>query len=456
MEHTADPGERLLEQIDSVYFLLFPGWQQELRGNRWHFAVRWAKRKPVVLVNPINLRGGALSAPEPRIPNCRILDVQMVSEPNQFGKRHIQTAQVMSDLQAHGHVRPLLWCYNPDLVELYARVPAAGRLYHASENYFEMPGLSAAFHQQLRATIAVSDLTVAVSSGVADGLHRRVVHADVVTVTNGCDYAHYSGGRPDERLVEEGRAFERIAVYAGNINPRLDFELLQRLAEANPKVLFALYGPVKNLDPAESDAWRRFVAMSNVIAPGPVDPDRIRDLYAAGDVGIIPYHDYPWLVENGLPLKALEMGATGLPVVSTSMKALIGMARAIAVTTGADEFLSAFAATSRASLGGAATSELRAVSIANDYDRKFGQVLENLSNRIATAQPATRVDRMIPVIGDEYVADELRFARWLAMPLGLRVGGWFIGEFARLFPTNVRLWLGRTRLRQRLRELLGS
>ena len=27
-------------------FLLIPGWEDELRGNRWHFAVRWAKLKP--------------------------------------------------------------------------------------------------------------------------------------------------------------------------------------------------------------------------------------------------------------------------------------------------------------------------------------------------------------------------------------------------------------------------
>ena len=451
----AKPGQ-LLERIDSVYFLLIPGWENELRANRWHFAVRWARRKPVVLVNPVLRQGQAVSRSEARIPNCRILSTQLVSEPNQLAKPQIQVGQVLEDMAQHHFSRPLLWCYDPDLVELFARVPAIARVHHATENFFDMPGRSSALHQRSHAVVAISDLTVAVSEGVASGLRRRIEGADVVTVTNGCDYEHYAAGKPDEELVAAGRPYERIAIYSGNINARLDFALLKRLAAANPKTLFAFYGPVKELPQAELAAWRALAAMTNVIAPGPVDPDRIRDLYAAADVGLIPYRQDPWLVENGLPLKALEMCATGLPVVSTLMKPLLGLAEALVVTSAADEFMEAFARTSRATLPESAAAELKAVSAANDYDRKFDSILAEVDRRVTWSEPGTRVDRLAKVLGPEWEEAQIRYRRWLAMPAAQKAAGRFMGSLAFLLPARIRRRLASGRLRAAMRQLLGS
>jgi glycosyltransferase involved in cell wall biosynthesis len=442
--------------VDSVYFLLIPGWEDELRGNRWHFAARWAKRRPVVLVNPVLTRGPATSAPELRIPNCRILRTQLVGEPNQLAKVQIQVGQVVEDMAQHRFERPLLWCYNPDLAELYARVPAMARVHHASEAYFDMPGRGASTLQGLRAVVAMSDLTVAVSEGVAAGLRRGVEGADVVTVSNGCDYLHYAAGQPDEEVSAAGGSFERIVVYAGNINGRLDFELLHRLATEYPRDLFAFYGPVKELSRSEMRAWQRVAAFPNVIAQGAVDPDRLRDLYAAADVGIIPYRHDPWLVENGLPLKALEMGATGLPVVSTLMKPLVGLAGSLVVTSSANEFVLAVAATSRASLSESAAVELRAVSAANDYDIKFEEILTLLDERVTRTHPVTRVDRLAEVLGPEWGAAQIRYAQWLAMPGPARTAGRFVGSLAFLLPARLRRRLAAGRLRAAVRQWLGS
>ena len=445
-----------VERIDSVYFLLFPGWQTELRANRWHFASRWAARKPVVLVMPTVKRGAAVSMTDPRIDNCRILNIQVVSEPNRLAKEHVQAGQVMADLIRHGHSAPLLWCYNPHLLEVYARVPAIARLYHASENYFAMPGLDAAFHARVRATIACSDLTVAVSDGVASDLRARVKDATVIAVTNGCDFRDYSAGRPDADLVQRGGGFERIAVYAGNINARIDFDLLRRLVSTHPKTLFALYGPVKDLGSSDTAAWKRVSALQNVAAGGPIDPSRIPNVYAAADVGIIPYRSEPWLVENGFPLKALEMCATGLPVVSSLMKPLRGLTAGITVAATPDEFLSAFDRTARDSLSPELADEMRAVCIANDYDVKFDQIVKELSCHSSDTSPVTRVDRQINCLGREYLESEIRFSRWLSMPLPLHIAGRSMGAAANLLPPTLRRRLGMTALRRRVRRVLGS
>ncbi len=446
----------LLDQIDSVYFLLRPGWETELRGNRWHFAVRWAKVKPVVLVNPVLKGGPPRSVPEPRIPNCRILRIQSLDEAKQLAKAQIQLGQVLTDMAQHQFAHPLLWCYNPSLVNLYARLRAAARLYHATEAYFDTATFPPIFYERLRAVVAISDLTVAVSDGVAAGLRARVPSAEVETIANGCDYVHYSGGKPDEDLRAKGGSFSRVAIYAGNINTRLDFALLNRLATANPKVLFGLYGPVGRLEQNDMDTWQRTASLANVLAPGAVAPDRLRDLYAAADVGIIPYRQDPVLVENGLPLKALEMCATGLPVVSTLMKPLVGMTRGLVVTSTADEFLAAFASTSRATLSANQVADMIAVSSANDYDKKFQQVVAVLGQRTIGSQPTTRVDQMAEALGPEWFAAEVRFAHWLALPMASHVLGWLIVAVASLVPVPLRRRLPWTRLHNAGRDLLGS
>jgi len=446
----------LLDRIDSVYFLLRPGWETELRGNRWNFAVRWAKVKPVVLVNPVLKGGPSRSAQEPRIPNCRVLHIQSLDEARQLAKAQIQLGQVLTDMLHHQFLRPLLWCYNPNLVNLSARLPAAARLYHATEAYFDTPTFTQIFYERLRALVAISDLSVAVSDGVAAGLRARVPGADVLTVSNGCDYLHYSAGKPDEVLRTKGGPFSRVAIYAGNINGRLDFALLNRLATEHPQVLFGIYGPLRQLQEDDMSAWQRLASLPNVLAPGAVDPERLRDLYAAADVGIIPYKQDAVLIENALPLKALEMCATGLPVVSTLMKPLMGLTRGLVVTSSSDEFLAAFATTSRGTLAAEDVADMIAVSTANDYDNKFQEVLAELGQRTIDSQPATRVDRMVEALGPEWFAAEVRFSRSLAMPPATHFLGWFIVAVATLIPVRVRRRLPWARLHNAGRELLGS
>src|SRR5713226_4840683 len=405
----------LFDRVDSAYFLLFPGWESELRGNRWHFAVRWAVHKPVVLVIPTLQGVPSRSEPEPRIPNCRILLIQSVGAPEQIVKdTQIQVGQILDDMADHGFERPLLWCYNWMLAGPLARLPAVARLLHATEAHFDMPGLSH-YLDRLSAAVTISDLTVAVSDGVAAGLRGRVDRGEVLTVTNGCDYRFYSAGKPDQALAAKRGSYSRIAVYAGNINSRLDFDLVHRLASQCPDVLFALFGPRSSLTETDAKAWKEILKLTNVFAPGPVDPDRLPDLYAGADVGLIPYRQDPWLIENALPLKALEMGATGLPVVSSLMKPLAGLAAGVVVTSSADEFAAAFERTSRANLSADELRELDAVSAANDYDHKFKQIIEALDSRVVSARPTTRVDEFLEVLGPQWFDAEAQLYRSLAV-----------------------------------------
>src|SRR3954447_15035795 len=158
---------RLAAEIDSVYFLTFGGWNSELRANRWHYASRWGRSLPVVLVEPSNSRRTLPVQLDPRIPNMRVL--RMNSARGGFAPRgHASSVStLLRYMKEKGHRRPLLWAYNPAFLGAFVTLPAAARVYHATENYYAFDGLPPSFMRPLEAMLEASDLVVAVSAGVA-------------------------------------------------------------------------------------------------------------------------------------------------------------------------------------------------------------------------------------------------------------------------------------------------
>ena len=148
---------------------MWPGWKHELRSNRWHYAKRWSQVAPVQPDLPPSETDEGVSEPEPRIQNCRILHIEAADDGyNDLSLMIVnQVAQIWADMQANGYWRPLLWMYNPKLVALYCALPAVARVVHSTENYFEFVSLPDAFLQQLKLCLRLSDLTIAVSIGVA-------------------------------------------------------------------------------------------------------------------------------------------------------------------------------------------------------------------------------------------------------------------------------------------------
>ena len=392
------------EGIDSVVFLMFPGWRQELRANRWHYARRWARQVPVTLVQPDQrrLRRSLAVEPEPRIDRCSILSVREQHLATRLEDSLVAAGQIVSHLKATGCTRPLLWTYNPLLCGVLSAVPAVARVYHATENYFDFPGLPEYFVRDLRATIRLCETVVAASDGVGSRIRGEVPNAVVQVVSNGCDARVYASASPDPEVVRAQNGFDGIATFAGNLNARLDYDLLLRTAETHAGMLFLLVGPVRELTAHDEAVWVRLAQRSNVRALGEVDADRLPSIYAASDVGLIPYKRERFLVENGFPLKALEMGAAGLPVVTTPLRPLEGFAGAIVVTDGSDSFVDAVGRTARKTLSETHRDELRVLCERNDYDEKFREVVAHLRALPLPDQPVTRLDELTAETGSEW------------------------------------------------------
>ncbi len=110
--------------------------------------------------------------------------------------------------------------------------------------------------------------------------------------------------------------------YIGAIGYRLDFPLLTRLIERNPRWQFLLAGPQfieqKNQMRQAIESIRK---LPNVTLTH-VDKSQIPSLLARCSVGIIPYDTSTSFNRSCFPLKLMEYFAAGLPVVSTDIKEL--------------------------------------------------------------------------------------------------------------------------------------
>jgi glycosyltransferase involved in cell wall biosynthesis len=309
----------------------------------------------------------------------------------------VQVGQVTADMEACRSRRALLWCYNPTLAGLYAALPAVARVLHATENYFDFEGLPRFILDCQRAAVRISDVTVAVSEGVAAALRENVPGARIEIVTNGCDYEEYSRYRPSEHLRMAAKEWERVAIYAGNINARLDFALLERCVLASPRTLYAFVGPVNGLETEDAARWKALLREPNVRHFKEQDPGDLPALYGSADVGIVPYRQTRLLVENGFPLKVLEMCATGLPVVSTFMKPIVGLTEGLVVVRDHEDFLEKVSSISRASLVDSQKEDMSRVCRQHDYDRKFAAVLSLLQEmgRDTNSAETTKLDGLL-------------------------------------------------------------
>lgn len=124
---------------------------------------------------------------------------------------------------------------------------------------------------------------------VGNGVHRRLL----------------GGANPSRDPRLPGQPF---AVYVGNVEQRVDLDLLEAVAARVPVVVAG---------PAEGAVAERLSAGA-LLWLGPVHADEVPSLLARAAVGLVP-HRRTALTESMDPMKLLEYLGAGLPVVSTPL-----------------------------------------------------------------------------------------------------------------------------------------
>jgi teichuronic acid biosynthesis glycosyltransferase TuaH len=116
--------------------------------------------------------------------------------------------------------------------------------------------------------------------------------------------------------IRAGRPASSKAVVVGQLNERLDVDLLLELARCGVQLL--LVGPRYERTVDTKRKLDQLVACSNVEWLGRQPYVRLPSLLGGVDLGLTPYRDTPFN-RSSFPLKTLEYLAAGLRVVSTDL-----------------------------------------------------------------------------------------------------------------------------------------
>lgn len=380
------------ESFDSVVMLTWSDWHTEPRSNRYHYAVRFARRWPTFFVQT-NGHGDAIAFEPVAGHDITIVRIGPVYSP-------AQAARLAAALRERGVSRPLVWLYNLFFAGVTARLHPAAVVYHATEDYLSRADsvriTVGDLSEVALAAIRQVDLVVAVSEGVADS-HRRALSAEkpVVVLPNGCDFAFW------ERTGASAYAppsAGKVALFQGGINNRLDFALLTELTELLPDWQFWFCG--KSVD--GGDGWARLQSQPNVKYHGLLDSAGIAGLAREACVGLIPFKDSA-LMRGSLPLKAYEYLACGLPVVTTPIDALAERPDLFATATNAEEFAKAIRNLEASRSDAAMVARRLEAASLSSYDTRFEELLSHLG-RFITLQSERRPALNVLMLYDDHSA----------------------------------------------------
>lgn len=159
----------------------------------------------------------------------------------------------------------------------------------------------------LQRNLAVADTILAVSEPLAVALRERSGR-NVAVLPNGCVASGPDFPRPNPRRP--------IAALAGQLNERIDLDLLEALAEAS--IPLEIIGPRRDRNIMTRARWDHLLARSNVTWIGEVAEHDLAQRLAGIQVGITPYSDTAFN-RASFPLKTLEYLAAGMRVVSTDL-----------------------------------------------------------------------------------------------------------------------------------------
>ncbi len=364
--------------------LTWSDWKTEPRSNRFHYATRFARHWPVYFVQPDG------TGEEITFEKVDGHDITLVHVAPDYGTAHAE--RLTRALRARGVARPLVWAYNAFLAPAFAPLSPALVVYHATEDYVApVEGMRITLDDisgAVRQTVAMADLLVAVSPGVAESYVRHGGFRNgVLVLPNGCDYGFWeASGAAEYRAPESGA---RVALFQGGINDRLDYALLRDLARRLPDWEFWFCGR----EDGQCEGWAQLRLEPNIRAFGLLEPEGIADLARQSKVGLIPFRQDA-LMRRSLPLKAYEYLACGLPVATIPIDALAGREDLFTFAETAEAFADALRRLDPTRSEAAALARRREAAAAASYDSRFGELLDSLEERLRLrrkARPALNV-----------------------------------------------------------------
>ncbi len=304
-----------------------------------HLGWDWVWQRPQQFLSRLSVRHPVLfvegPVPDPALAEARVEIREVKSHPNVTvlrmampgakwfdgawvdDERRRLVKQVLAGPLGLRFQDPVQWFYDPMAVTAFAgKMNERCIVYDCMDQLGQFKHAPETLPQRERELLRVADVVFA--GGPKLGVEKRRYNANTHAYGCGVDVAHFGRAREGKKMLAPEMVALPKPVYGffGVVDERMDFELLDELAESNPKGSVVLVGPWTKVDPAA------FPKRANLHFLGRRDYEDL-PRYAAGfDVCLVPFA-LNEATEYINPTKVLEYLATGRPVVSTAIEDVV-------------------------------------------------------------------------------------------------------------------------------------
>jgi glycosyltransferase involved in cell wall biosynthesis len=234
-----------------------------------------------------------------------------------------------------GFTPDVLWLYNPEQGSLIGRFGARLRVYHCIDEF--AAGTSGRKRRTIVALEAqlLSRVDLVFANSTLTYERKRTLHPETHRVPSGADVKHFSQTLDAAHRVHPKMADLRhpIAGYVGNINAKVDVDLLLEVANRLANWQFVFVGQAY---PQAVDL-RPLSRLCNVHFLGRVPFAEVPSLMGGMDVCLVPYVSTEDARYRS-PLKLYEYLAAGRPVVSTDHPEARELSAWVEIASGAAQY----------------------------------------------------------------------------------------------------------------------
>lgn len=318
--------------------------------NQWNPVAAWQRRhEPAVsrklevwskrAENPVEVQPNLfVHTPPPCLPMGRVTRRGLFTALYAINQRALARS-VKQATEKLGMTRPILWIsFNILSSErLITALEPALTVYHVTDEITALAGVSPFAGEIEQRLLRRSDLVLASSKQLAQdkGLANSRTH----WVPNGADTDLFERAldpdTPRHPALGEGRG--PVVAFCGHLEERVDFALLEAIAEARPGWTLAVAGPVS---PSRQEAAAALFARPNVRYAGLLTRAELPGFLKGADAAVIPFVHSPQ-TRAIYPLKLNEYLAAGRPVVATPFADMSGFERVVRLADDPAAFMAA-------------------------------------------------------------------------------------------------------------------
>jgi glycosyltransferase involved in cell wall biosynthesis len=277
-----------------------------------------------------------------------------------------------------GPERTLLWTFlpTPIVVDLVRELAPDRVVYHCVDDIAGNPaGVAPGLVEAESWLVSHADHVLTTSRSLYEARRRR--NPATVYLPDGADVGQFMEAWPEPADLA---ALPRPRIcFPGTIDERLDLELIERVAAANPTAAVVLIGPVKG-------DFGRLRRAPNIHLLGQRCHQVLPAYLRHSDVLIIPYRLSAYTAHIH-PAKTYECLATGKPLVVTDLPELRPYAGPVVVARDQEAFLAGVAAglAEVRESGPSAADELRAarrqIASENSWDVRYRTIRQEILER---------------------------------------------------------------------------